>query len=73
MLDIWRPIQNEVRTIGRSYLTDETHHSVDQQQLMSMNEIIKDGKIARNKTKVSIIINLSLSSYLLTLCIRPAC
>ncbi len=52
VLEVWKPVQQEVRTLLNNYLTDEVQGSaLDRHPLMSINEILRDGKIARDKQK----------------------
>ncbi|OCF43069.1 exocyst complex component 4 [Kwoniella heveanensis CBS 569] len=50
--EVWKPVQQEVRTILRTYLTDESQGSnLDRHPIMSINEVLRDGKVARDKQK----------------------
>ncbi|WVR04091.1 hypothetical protein IAU60_001090 [Kwoniella sp. DSM 27419] len=52
VLEFWKPIQQEVRTILRTYLTDDSQGSpLDQRRIMTINEVLREGKIARDKQK----------------------
>ncbi|WVF66723.1 hypothetical protein IAT40_001465 [Kwoniella sp. CBS 6097] len=50
--EVWKPVQQEVRTILRTYLTDESQGSnLDRHPIMTINEVLRDGKVARDKQK----------------------
>lgn len=48
-----RVAECQVRTMLRSYLIDDSAAGSEIQQYMSLNEIIRDGKIARDRQRVS--------------------
>ncbi|WRT65409.1 uncharacterized protein IL334_002352 [Kwoniella shivajii] len=52
VLEIWKPVQQEVRALLRTYLTDESQGStLDRHPIPTVNEVLRDGKIARDKQK----------------------
>ncbi|KAL7419839.1 exocyst subunit [Cryptotrichosporon argae] len=51
VLEIWKPVQNEVRTLLHTYLDDVQGSALERHALMSINEILRDGKVARDKQK----------------------
>lgn len=53
--DIVKPIQAEMRTLVHDYLTDRDRgSSVNRKPLMPINEILREGKVARDKSQVSV-------------------
>lgn len=53
VMEVWKPMRQEVRTLLHNYLTDDDRTTFTRNQLMSINEVLKDNKIARDKQKVS--------------------
>ncbi|WWC59934.1 uncharacterized protein I303_102497 [Kwoniella dejecticola CBS 10117] len=52
VLEVWRPVQQEVRTLLRTYLTDDSQGStLDRHPIPTINEVLRDGKWARDKQK----------------------
>ncbi|KAK6906905.1 hypothetical protein I203_100894 [Kwoniella mangroviensis CBS 8507] len=52
VLEVWRPVQNEVRTLLRTYLTDESQGStLDRHPIPTINEVLRDGKWGRDRQK----------------------
>ncbi|WWC87558.1 uncharacterized protein L201_002448 [Kwoniella dendrophila CBS 6074] len=52
VLEIWKPIQQEVRTLLRTYLTDDSQGStLDRHPIPTINEVLRDGRWARDKQK----------------------
>lgn len=43
----------QVRALLRNYLADDAAAGLETQHYMSLNEIIRDGKVARDKQRVS--------------------
>jgi exocyst complex component 4 len=52
VLEVYKPLQNAVRTLLRSYLTDDRRSGMDSRPLMTVNEVLRDGRIARDRQKV---------------------
>ncbi|ORY27686.1 Sec8 exocyst complex component-specific domain-domain-containing protein [Naematelia encephala] len=51
VVEIWKPIQQEVRMLLNSYLTDDSQDALERHALMSINEILRQGKIARDRQR----------------------
>ncbi|KAG9018863.1 hypothetical protein FRB90_008800 [Tulasnella sp. 427] len=52
LMDIWAPIQTEVRILLGDYLTDEERGALSgRYQIASINEVLRDGRVQRDKTK----------------------
>lgn len=52
LLDVWRPIQMEVRTLLHEYLMDDTQSTSSRRtNMMSINDVLKKGTFTRDKTK----------------------
>ncbi|KII94197.1 hypothetical protein PLICRDRAFT_171865 [Plicaturopsis crispa FD-325 SS-3] len=50
--ELWMPVQAEVRTLLYDYLTDEEQGAVSgRNPISSINEILREGKFTRDKTK----------------------
>ena len=57
VLEVWKPVQQEVRNLLYMYLADDSQGSVlDRRQIMSVNEVLRDGKTARDRQRVSSIL-----------------
>jgi exocyst complex component 4 len=55
ILEVWRPVQHEVRSLLRVYLRDESQgSSLLNSSIPSINEILREGRFARDKQKVSL-------------------
>jgi len=54
VLEVWKPVQQEVRNLLYMYLADDSQGSVlDRHQIMSVNEVLRDGKTTRDRQRVS--------------------
>lgn len=54
VLEVWKPVQQEVRQLLYMYLTDDSQGSVlDRHQILSVNEVLRDGKSSRDRQRVS--------------------
>lgn len=52
VLEMWRPVQQEVRTLLSNYLTDDRPGSrLDRNPILSINEVLRDPKVSRDKSK----------------------
>ncbi|KAG9049709.1 hypothetical protein FS837_009354 [Tulasnella sp. UAMH 9824] len=52
LMDIWAPIQTEVRTLLGDYLTDEERGAISgRHQIASINEVLREGRVQRDKSK----------------------
>ncbi|KAF9457349.1 Sec8 exocyst complex component-specific domain-containing protein [Collybia nuda] len=52
LAEVWNPIQAEVRTLIYDYITDEEQGSMSgRNPISSINEILREGKFMRDKTK----------------------
>ncbi|KAG8978596.1 hypothetical protein FRC05_009868 [Tulasnella sp. 425] len=52
LMDIWAPIQAEVRTLLGDYLTDEERGAISgRHQIASINEVLREGRVQRDKSK----------------------
>lgn len=52
VLEIWRPVQQEVRTLLQAYLSDDSQGSaLKNSALPSINEILREGRLVRDKQK----------------------
>ncbi|EIW69172.1 hypothetical protein TREMEDRAFT_31499 [Tremella mesenterica DSM 1558] len=52
VLEVWKPVQQEVRNLLQDYLTDDAQaYDSDRHPIMSINEILRDGKVARDKQR----------------------
>ncbi|WVW79702.1 hypothetical protein I302_101672 [Kwoniella bestiolae CBS 10118] len=52
VLEVWRPVQQEVRTLLRTYLTDDSQGStLDRHPIPTINEVLRDGKWGRDRQK----------------------
>ncbi|OXG39555.1 exocyst complex component 4 [Cryptococcus neoformans Th84] len=52
VLEMWRPVQQEVRTLLSNYLTDDQPGSrLDRNPILSINEVLRDPKVSRDKSK----------------------
>ncbi|WWD16813.1 hypothetical protein CI109_101245 [Kwoniella shandongensis] len=50
--EMWKPVQQEVRTLLRTYLTDESQGSrLDRHPIPTINEVLRDGRVARDRQK----------------------
>ncbi|CAL1695106.1 unnamed protein product [Somion occarium] len=53
LAEIWMPVQAEVRTLLNDYITDEEQGSVSgRNPISSINEVLREGRYIRDKTKV---------------------
>lgn len=51
--EVWKPLQHEIRTILQAYLADDSQGSaLSQHAFMPVNEILRDGRVARDRQKV---------------------
>lgn len=54
VLEVWKPVQQEVRNLLYMYLADDSQGSVlDRHQILSVNEVLRDGKPTRDRQRVS--------------------
>lgn len=52
VLEIWRPVQQEVRSLLQGYLRDESHgSSLIHNSIPSINEILREGRFNRDRQK----------------------
>jgi exocyst complex component 4 len=53
VLEVWKPVQQEVRNLLYMYLADDSQGSVlERHQILSVNEVLRDGKTARDRQRV---------------------
>ncbi|KIR32052.1 exocyst complex component 4 [Cryptococcus deuterogattii MMRL2647] len=52
VLEMWRPVQQEIRTLLSNYLSDDRPGSrLDRNPILSINEVLRDPKVSRDKSK----------------------
>ncbi|WVQ83526.1 hypothetical protein IAT38_005667 [Cryptococcus sp. DSM 104549] len=52
VLEMWKPVQQEVRTLLSNYLTDDRPGStLDRHPIQSVNEVLRDPRVSRDKSK----------------------
>jgi len=54
VLEVWRPVQQEVRSLLQGYLKDESQGSLlSQSAIPSINEVLREGRFIRDRQRVS--------------------
>ncbi|CDO72995.1 hypothetical protein BN946_scf185007.g49 [Trametes cinnabarina] len=56
--EVWTPVQAEVRTLISDYITDEEQGAISgRNPISSINEVLREGRFSRDKSKVELIVN----------------
>ncbi|PWN54385.1 hypothetical protein IE53DRAFT_323094 [Violaceomyces palustris] len=51
LIEIWKPIQSEVRTLLHDYLMDDEQSSSSRNAIISVNDVLRDGRFGRDRSK----------------------